>query len=59
MNSVYKTIQFITERIIIIMELMVEPLETLETPGFGEWMAGVAGGAAAALAAIGIGFALT
>ncbi|MDD6373252.1 MAG: hypothetical protein PUF97_01985 [Bifidobacteriaceae bacterium] len=41
------------------MELTVEQLESLETPGFGEWAAGVATGVGLGLAAFGIGVALT
>ncbi|OZG53998.1 daptide-type RiPP [Pseudoscardovia suis] len=41
------------------MELTVEQLESLETPGFGEWAAGVGAGIGMGLIAAGIGLALT
>lgn len=37
------------------MELAVEPLETLEAPGFGEWAAGVGTGLLMGAAAVGVG----
>lgn len=39
--------------------LAIEPLEELDAPGFGSWMAGIGAGVAVGGAALGIGIAIT
>lgn len=41
------------------LDLSVQELEDLETPGFGEWAAGLGAGIALGLVAVGVGAAIT